>query len=186
MANRQHDQIQWVPTGDPATVDMTTNPYGGALGGIYTDDDNSGREPGQWQLVQGDSTMAVTPYPGAVMWWADKTRFRVTTSAARRGLYAGVVGRLRRDGTEVPNGPGAGHYFFIQKGGRAIVKLIDVPTANPGDTGQFVTPSAVAGKADCLAAGAAATYPLVGREQGWYNVAAREVWVDLSNSDYED
>lgn len=181
MANRQHDQIQWVPTGDAATVDMTVNPYGGALGGIYTDE--NGKE---WQLVVGDSSMSVTPFPGAVMWWASKANFRVTTSAARRGYYAGVVGRLNRLGVEVANGPSAGNYFFIQKGGRAVVKTTDAVTANPGNTGQYVVPSATAGKADVLAAGTAATYPPVGREAGWYNVVAREVYVDLDNSDRED
>ena len=186
MANRQHDQIQWVPTGDPATVDMAENPYKGALGGLFQSDKDSGREPGLWQLVQGDSSMSVAPFPGAVMWWADKTRFRVTTAATKRGLYAGVVGRLKRDGTEVAAGPSAGNYFFIQKGGKAVVKGVDALTAAPTNVGLIVVPSATAGKCDVLGAGTAATYPQMGREQGWYNIAAAEVYVDLDNSDRED
>ncbi len=182
--NRFHEQIEWVPTGDPATVDMTRNPYPGNLGGIYT-----AEGAGQWQLVQGDSTMAVAPFPGALMWWRTHAHdaFLVTTDpTGRRGRVAGVVARRNRLGVELAAGPAAGHYFFIQKGGRAVVKSVDVPTANPGNAGQFVIPSATAGKVDVLAAGAAATYPVVGTEAGWYNIAAREAYVDLTIDDRED
>jgi hypothetical protein len=181
MTNRQHDQIQWIPTGDPATVDMTRNPYSGALGGLYTD--NQGK---QWQLVAGASDMSVPPFPGAVAWWDDKANFKVTTDPSRRGMYAGVIARLKKDGAELAYGPSKGNFFFIQKGGRAVVKTTDAVTAAPTNTGQYVVPSATAGKADVLAAGSAATYPPIGREAGWYNVAAREVYVDLDNSDRED
>ncbi len=186
MANRQHDQIQWIPTGDPATVDMKDNPYKGALGGIYESDKESGREPGKFQLVQGDSSMSVAPFPGAVMWWADKANFIVTTAATKRAMIAGVVPRLKRDGTEVATGPAAGHYFFIQKGGKGVAKVQAGPTAAPTNVGQAVIPSATAGKADILAVGSAPTYPSLGREMGWYNAAASEVWLDMSNSDFED
>jgi hypothetical protein len=182
MANRQHDQIQWVRTGDPATVDDTINRYPGQLGGVYTDD-----AARQWQYVQGDSGMSVAPFPAAAMWWSSKANFLVTTDPTnRRGLYVGVVARRDRVGNELSAAPGKGNFFFVQKGGKAIVKTLDAVTAAPTNTGQVVIPSATAGKADVLAAGTGATYPPVGRELGWYNVAARELWVDLDNSDRED
>lgn len=183
MANRQRDQIQYIASGDPATDAHNTLQYPGALGGIYTD-----AQAKEWQLVQGDSSMSVAPFPGAEMWWADKATFKVTTVATNRGNHAGVVARLKKDGTEVgPAGaPGKGQFFFIQKGGRGVVKSVDAPTSAPTGVGAFVIPSATAGKADVLGAGSAATYPPIGREQGWYNVAAREVYVDLINQDHQD
>lgn len=183
MANRQHDQIEWVRTGDPATSIDTVNRYPGQLGGIYTDD-----QAKQWQYVQGDSTMTVPLFPGACTWWRNKAAFLITTSpTGRRGHFAGVVARVDKVGTELASGlwP-AGCYLFIRKGGRAIVKGIDALTSAPDGSGKIVIPSATAGKVDVLAAGAAATYPSVGREQGWYNIAAVEFWVDLDNSDRED
>lgn len=183
MANRQHDQIQWVQSGDAATVDSPTNLYPGQLGGVYTDDDAK-----QWQYVQGDSSMSVDPFPGAVVWWYDKANFKVTTDpTGRRGEVAGVIARLDRLGNELASGPSAGNYFFIGKGGHNhVVKGIDAVTAAPAGGGQFVIPSATDGKADVLAAGTAASYPPLGRENGWYNVAAREVYVDLNLFDSED
>jgi len=181
MANRQRDQIQWVQSGDPATVDSPTNLYPGQLGGVYTDD-----QAKEWQYVQGDSSMSVGPFPAAVMWWSDKANFLVTTDpTGRRGEYAGICPRIDRNSADVGS-KGAGNFFFIGKGGRHIVKALDAVTAAPAGAGQFVIPSATAGKADVLAAGTAATYPPVGREDGWYNVAAREVYVDLINSDHHD
>ncbi len=181
MASRQHDQIQFVRTGDPATVADTVNAYPGQLGGVYTDDQGK-----QWQYVQGDSTMSVAPFPGAVLWWADKSKFKVTTAAAARGNRAGVAARLNKAGSELTIAPGSSQFFFVQKSGRAVVKTTDSVTAAPGNAGQYVIPSATAGKADVLGAGTAATYPQLGREQGWYNVAAREVNVDLEIVEGED
>lgn len=183
MANRQHDQIQWIPTGDPATVDMKVNPYPGALGGLYTDDQGK-----QWQLVQGDSSMSVAPFPGATLWWGDKANFKVTTSPTGiTGHTAGIMARVDRLGADLASGIwGAGNFFFIQKGGRGIAKLVDAPTSAPTGAGAFVVPSTTAGKANTLAAGTAATYPPIGREAGWYNIAAREVYVDLSILESED
>jgi len=181
MANRQHDQIQYIATGDPATDFHDRLLYPGALGGLYTDDQGK-----QWQLVQGDSAMSVAPFPGAETWWQDKAAFKVTTAATNRGMHAGVVARRSKLNAELSAAPGRGQYFFVQKGGRAIVKTVDAVTAAPTGVGQFVVPSATAGKVDILAAGSAATYPPVGRELGWYNQVAAEVYVDLDNSDRED
>jgi hypothetical protein len=182
MANRQHDQIEFVQSGDPATVADTVNRYPGQLGGYYTDDQGK-----QWQYVLGDSSMSVAPFPGALMWWKDKTKFMVTSDpTGRRGLPVGVVARRNKLNVELAAGPGAGKYFFIQKGGPGIIKTTDAVTAAPTGAGQYVIPSATAGKADILAAGTAPTYPPIGREQGWYNVAARELYIDLGDNDYED
>ena len=59
------------------------------------------------------------------------------------------------------------------------MKFVDAPTATPDATGLIVVPSATAGKADCLAAGSAATYPRIGRSAGTYNAPNATCIVDL-------
>lgn len=180
MANRQRDQIQWVSSGDPATVDDSRLAYPGALGGIYTD-----KNADQWQYVQGDSTMSVAPFPGSTLWWSDKPNFKVTTVATNRGQRAGVIPVFDTLGNRVPS-KNKGNYFFIAKGGRHTIKFIDAVTASPDATGKIVIPSATAGKADCLAAGSAATYPSIGRSAGTYDAVNCEAAVDVSIDDSID
>jgi hypothetical protein len=89
-----------------------------------------------------------------VAWWSDKTKYLVTTAPTTlgRGRIAGVF----------QNAIGLGNFGCIQTQGPAIVKYVDTPTAAPSAAGLFVIPSATAGKADCIAAGTASTYPVLG------------------------
>jgi hypothetical protein len=175
--NRKRDQIQWVSTGDPSTVDDSRLLYPGQLGGIFTD-----KNGGEWQYVQGDSTMSVAPFPGATLWWADRTNFKVTTSPTTlgRGRVAGVIPVFQQDGATRVASKSVGGYFFVQKGGVAKIKFVDAPTAQPTAAGLIVIPSATAGKADCLAAGSAATYPKIGASAGTYDAVNCEANVELS------
>jgi hypothetical protein len=173
MTNRKHDQIQWVPSGDPNTVDTPRNQYPGQLGGVYTDagpatDPFLGSQTGrpgstkQFRFIQTDSGMSVAPAPGMVAFWKDRTKFICTTDPTNRGYIAGVFPAFDNTGKLVPVKL-AGNYGFIVRGGRTYVKLIDTPTAQPDATGKNVIPSATAGKADVIAAGTAPGYPVLGR-----------------------
>lgn len=185
MTNRDKEQLLSISTGVPATVDQApdpstgfTNKWPGQLGNRGTiqgqvTDPATGLvtvEDQEWQYVQGDSNMSVAPFRGATMWWANRALNIVTTAATNRGQVAGIC----------PGPKGKGNRFFIGTGGRHVVKFIDAPTSAPDATGKFVVPSATTGKADCLAAGTAALYPMLGRSAGAYNAAATEALVDLS------
>lgn len=123
------------------------------------------------QLVRTDSSMTTAPFNGATAWWNNKLLYKVTTSATNRGQVAGVF-----LGAITP-----GRLAIIQYGGRhGQVKIVDAPTALPDATGKIIIPSATAGKADCLAAGSAATYPPMGTSAGVYNAADATVAVDLN------
>src|SRR5262245_53741919 len=158
--NRYEMPPMWVSTGDPETVNDPTPQYKGMVGMRYTivqpPRSTPGAEAGRskrYQYVQTDSTMSVAPFPGAVAWWSDKTAYKVTTSPTTlgRGRIAGVF----------QNAITPGFYGFVQFEGPATVKFVDAVTATPTAAGLFVIPSATAGKADCLAAGNAATYPVL-------------------------
>lgn len=162
MSNNIRNQPLYLQSGDPESENVATLLYPGMLGGRTTIKQPGG--PGAaaaeafrfktYQLVQTDSSMSVSPFIGAVAWWSDKTKYLVTTSptALGRGRIAGVF----------QNAITAGNYGCIQTQGPAIVKFVDAPTAAPSAAGLFVIPSATAGKADCIAAGTATTYPALG------------------------
>ncbi len=164
-------QTMYLPQGgDPETVNLSSLQQPGMLGGRFIHPTTSGNK--EYQLVQTDSTMTVMPYDGATAWWADKANYKVTTSptALGRGQVAGAF----------VNAPTPGNYTCIQRQGRHDeIKFVDAPTATPDATGKFVIPSATAGKADCLAAGTAPTYPALGRTAGTYNAGAATCAVDL-------
>jgi hypothetical protein len=124
------------------------------------------------QLVRTDSTMTTAPFDGASAWWKNKLTYQVTTSPTdRRGQIAGVfLGNIT-----------VGRLAIIQTGGRhGKVKFIDAVTSTPDASGKIVIPSATAAKADCLAAGSAATYPVMGVSAGTYNAAEATCPVDLN------
>lgn len=186
MTNQHRQQAMMVTTGNPETVSDSparVEGAGGWLGqlGKYVTvkQPTYGGPPGTeeyrdktYQYVKLDSTMTTTPYKGAVAWWSDRALKRVTTAATNRGDRAGVF-------QGAPNAA-AGHYCYIQVRGPATVKFVDAPTALPSAaTGSFVIPSATAAKADCLAAGTAATYPHLGRSIGNYNAVTCEGIVEL-------
>lgn len=177
-----NQQAVYLQSGDPENEDTATLQYPGLLGTRFTvvqpNRSAAGAEAGRsktYQLIQTDSTMTVAPFRGAVAWWADKTKYLVTTTVTTlgRGRVAGVF----------QNAITKGNYGCIQKGGPATVKFVDAPTANPTVAGLFVIPSATNGKADCLAAGSAATYPILGKSAGVYDAANAEAVVDLEVDD---
>jgi len=176
MANQHRQQAMMVTTGNPETVSDSparVEGAGGWLGqlGKYATvrqptaggtPDNEEYRDKTYQYVKLDSSMSVTPYAGAVAWWANRAQKLVTTAATNRGDRAGIF-------QGAPNAA-AGHYCYIQTRGPASVKFVDAPTAAPSAaTGSYVIPSATAAKADCLAAGTAPTYPHLGRSIGNYN-----------------
>lgn len=182
MTNWQRQQAVWVQSGDPETVDSPALTYPGQLGKFVSvkqptatapeGQDEEGRDK-VYRLVHTDSSMTVSPFRGAVAWWQDKSRFRTTTSPTNRGRVAGVY----------QNAITRGNYGWIQTGGPGIVKFVDAPTAAPTAAGLIVIPSGTAGKADCLAAGTAATYPILGYSSAAYNAALAEAVVDLAVPD---
>lgn len=168
----------YLQSGDPENENVSSLHAPGMLGVRFTVKNPPRVAPGEqrgrsksYQLVQTDSTMSVAPYSGAVAWWSDKTRYLVTTSptALGRGRIAGVF----------RNAATPGYYTCVQVKGPSPVKYVDAPTAAPTDDGLFVIPSATAGKADCLAAGSAATYPPLGVSAGTRNPLTSEGIVDL-------
>lgn len=166
MANYTGQRGQFVQTGDPTTVNEASPYAPGQLGKeLYVTNASASTDPGcgtkVFKYVQVDSTAPVSPYIGAVAWWSNRDTFLVTTAATNRGRVAGVF---------CGPYPALGRYGYIQVGGPAIVKFIDAVTSAPDATGKFVIPSATNAKADCLAAGSAATYPVIGTSNGTYDV----------------
>jgi hypothetical protein len=180
--NAFFSQPVFVPGGDPRTFNEPSLLYPGQLGIRFqykipprqdvdaVESSETGRPHG-FQLVHTDSTMATSPYDGAVAWWANQAAYRVTTNPATlgRGRVAGVFK------TAVT----PGYYCCVQQSGISGVKFIDVPTAAPSAAGLIVIPSATDGKADCLAAGSAATYPILGRTVGALQGGTAVALVDL-------
>lgn len=182
MPNIARFQTLYVTSGDPTTVNEVTPYAAGQLGAKCVVRNTGGgtgdqvREAKVFQYVQVDSTTTVAPFKGAVAWWSDKTNFKVTTATTNRGQVAGVFAGFT---------PNIGNFGFIQIGGTAIVKFIDGVTSTPDATGKLVIPSATAGKADCLAAGSAATYPILGRSDGTYVAPLAEGPVALDLGELE-
>jgi len=179
MPNRWEMPPVYLQSGDPESENVATLHAPGTLGARFTvKQPSGGGQPGaedyrfkSYQLIQTDSTMTVSPFRGAVAWWSDKTRYLVTTTVTTlgRGRVAGVF----------QNAITPGYYGCVQTHGPGIVKFVDAPVAQPTVAGLFVIPSATNGKADCLAAGTAASYPVLGYSAGVYNAAAAEAVVDL-------
>ncbi len=174
-------QPMYLQSGDPESENVAAPLYPGMVGGRLTvKEPGPGGTPttaGQfrsktYQFVQTDSSMSTAPYKGAVAWWSDKTKYLVTTNPATlgRGRVAGVF----------RNAITVGNYGCIQTQGPCPnVKFVDSPTATPDATGLFVVPSATAGKADCLAAATAATYPPLGVSAGSWSTGDNTATVDL-------
>jgi hypothetical protein len=171
-------QAVYLQSGDPNNENTPTLPYPGLLGARFmviqpnrsTPAAEAGRAKG-YQLIQTDSTMTVSPFKGAVAWWSDKTRYLVTTTVTTlgRGRVAGVF----------QNAITLGNYGCIQIKGPGTVKFVDSPTSTPDATGKIVIPSSTNGKADCLAAASAATYPSLGVSAGALNLGDNTCVCDL-------
>jgi hypothetical protein len=169
--NSWFSQPVYIPGGDPEAMNEPSLLYPGQLGIRFsyinpprtiptdaaqvTPDAQEAGFPKSFKLVKTDSTMAVAPYDGAVAWFSDQANNVVTTTVTTlgRGRVAGVF----------KNAVTPGNFTCIQVKGKAQVKFVDAPTAVPTAAGLIVIPSATNSKADCLAAGSAATYPPLGR-----------------------
>ncbi len=164
-------QTVFLPEGDPDQVSVpeADYPYPGLIGVKFTVQqpgprgvpgaDTETRHSKRFQLVRTDSSMGTAPDDGMVAWWENTSRYRVTTdpTALGRGRVAGIFKRAWR---------AAGDLMCIQKKGPANTFFVDAPVAAPTVAGLAVIPSATAGRADCLAAGTAPTYPLLGLSAG--------------------
>lgn len=181
MPNNLRIQPLYLPnSSDPAQFNIPESEwrYPGMIGGSATfifgtaGSTTDPRGSKNVQLVRTDSTMTTAPFNGATAWWKNKLTYQTTTDpASRRGQVAGVY-----LGAITP-----GRLAIIQTGGRhGQVKFIDAVTSAPDATGKLVIPSATAGKADCLAAGTAATYPVMGVSAGTYDATNTVCAVDLN------
>ena len=172
MPNNIRNQPMYWSSGAPQTENVASLLYPGMLGTKATDVDKTDGFTKTHMLVQSDSTMTVAPFDGATAWWSNRSSYLVTTSptALGRGRVAGIF-RMA---------VALGNFCAVQTQGRhATVKFVDAPTANPTAAGLIVIPSATAGKADCLTAASAATYPALGVSAGVYNAANATAAVDL-------
>jgi hypothetical protein len=173
------NQAVYLQSGDPEQENTPTLAYKGTLGTRFTVVQPTRVTPGAeagrsktYQLVKTDSSMSVAPFPGAVAFWSDKTGYVTTTTVTTlgRGRIAGVY----------QNAITPGNYGCIQTEGPATVKFIDTVTqANLTTAGNFVIPSATAGKADVIAAGSSSTYPSLGLTAGTMNLGDNTAVVDL-------
>jgi hypothetical protein len=119
----------------------------------------------RYQYVQLDSGSSITPGPGFIAFWKDKSIYKVTGDQTQlgRGRIAGrFPGRLATSQT-LP----LGNFGWIQTQGPGIVKFRDgVTQTNVTGAGNFVyaagTGATDAGKAEVSAAGTATPYPAIG------------------------
>lgn len=183
--NGWFSQPVYIPGGDPEGMNEPTLQYGGQLGirfsyinpprvaGVESATLNTGEDgqPKTFKLVKTDSTMAVAPFDGAVAFFSDQAANVVTTTVTTlgRGRVAGVF----------KNNVTPGYFTCIQVKGKSQVMFVDAPTAAPTAAGLIVIPSATNAKADCLAAGTAATYPALGRSAGTIQGGTGRAIVDL-------
>lgn len=178
MPNNFVQQGVYLTPGDPNSMDDTKLYAPGTLGARFIVKQPTSGAPGAvasrfkgYQIVQTDSTMGTGPFPGAVAWWSDKTKYLVTTDLTKlgRGRVAGIFN----------NSPVKGNFTCIQWLGPATVKFIDAPTSAPDASGKIVIPSSTTAKADCLAAGSSATFPQLGYSAGAINAGDQTGPVDL-------
>lgn len=159
-------QPVFIPGGDPESMNEPSLIYGGQLGIRFSYTIPPRSAPNNttgvgtaksYKLVKTDSTMAVAPFNGAVAWFSDQANQVVTTVATNRGRVAGVF----------RNAVTPGNFTCVQVKGLGNVTFIDaVVVGNVNVQGNFVIPSATAGKADVLASGSASTFPQIGRTAG--------------------
>lgn len=162
MPNRWEMPPAYLQSGDPEQENTPSLHAAGLLGCRFTvvqpGRSIAGVEAGRskrYQLVQTDSSMAVAPYPGATAWWADKARYLVTTVATNRNRVAGVF----------QNAITPGNYGCVQIGGPCTTKLLDADMASVA-IGDYIIPSATAGKATRVAVGTAPTHTPMGQVAG--------------------
>lgn len=168
--NRWEMPPTYLQSGDPEAENTPTLHAPGLLGARFTVVQPTRGTPGvedyrakTYQLVRTDSTMAVTPYKGAVAWWADRARYLVTTTspttAQARNNVAGAF-QCHVD---------PGNYACVLKHGPGTVKFIDAVTVANVVSGAYAIPSATNAKADVVAASTAPTQTPLGRCVGVLN-----------------
>jgi hypothetical protein len=175
------NQPMYFVTGDPETENNPTLEYPGQIGARCTITEplrGSPQTTGQsrmktYQCVQTDSTMTTAPFSGAVAFWSDKTKYLVTTARAKLG--AGRIAGVFRFAVT------PGNFCFIQTQGPCVnVYIQPTPTQPPDATGLFVVPSVtVDGAANCLTAGTAPTYPVLGYSSSVMIGGSSQCEVDL-------
>jgi len=150
--------------GNPQGMNEATLQYPGMLGVIAPTECHDGivRE---LQIVQADSVMGTAPREGALAFWADETRYLVTTQEDMSDLGVGRCIGVFTCVVDIAI-TGGNYTAIVKKGRKTNVWFVDAPTAAPSGAGLFVIPTATEGRADALAAGTAATYPPVGRTSG--------------------
>ena len=173
MPNDRPQPTLFLQSGSPETEARVADSYsGGQLGSqiFVRDGADAGKAKG-YQMVQNDSVMDVLPYAGAVAWWVNVTGYRVTTdvSVAGRGNRAGIYRCVSA----------LDDIVCVQQDGPSTVNFIDSPTAAPSTAGLIVIPSDTDAKADCLAAGTAASYPPLGVSIGTATSHVAEVDLDI-------
>lgn len=162
MSREQWNHPMYIRAGNPELENESTLHYPGMLGKkmalTQPHRTAAGVEEGrikEYQFIHTDSSMTVTPFKGAVAWWANRALYQTTTDPT-------TLGRNRVAGI-YQNAITAGNYGFVQTKGPATVKFIDaVNAANVTVEGNPVIPSATAGKADTTAIGTAATHTQIG------------------------
>jgi hypothetical protein len=184
MPNRWEMPPVYLQSGDPETESTATLHAPGLLGARFTIIQPTRGTPGaenyrskRYQLIKTDSTMAVSPYRGAVAWWSDQANYVVTTTSP------GVAqGRNRLAGVFCRTWDHSGDYMCVQVQGPALTKLIDAANNANVVVGAYIIPSATNAKADVVAAATAPTQQALGQVAApiTFNIAAREVVVDLA------
>lgn len=170
MPNREFQNALFLDGGFGMTMDPTSSYLRGMLGSVVTIKDTDGVAK-RGQVVQYDSVATVAAADGSVAWWVDRSKYLVSVDigASARGNRAGVI----RSAATVNQG------CVVQQGGKCATLFLDSPTAAPTTAGLIVIPSASSAKADCLAAGSAATYPALGVSAGTQDSTTKKADVIL-------
>lgn len=180
MPNNAPQPTVYIPTFDGniehGGFDATV--YAGQLGSrvIIKESDGTART---YQRVVNDSSVNNVPAEALVAFWRDRAAYKVTMYIADAGR-GNVAGVFRNNDTGALGTLAASDGCFIQIGGPSQVKFVDSPTAAPTTAGLIVIPSATDGKADCLAAGSAATYPAMGTSAGTQDGTTKKALVQLT------
>ena len=169
MPNREFQNALYLPDGFATHQDFDSYSPG-QVGSVFTIKDTDGLAK-RGQVVKMDSIATVAPADGTLAYWVNRTSYLVSAdlTASGRGNRAGVFRAAAL----------VNELCVVQQGGKCSVWGIDSPTAAFSAAGLIVVPSATAGRADCLAAGTAATYPAIGTSAGTQDATTKKADVSL-------
>lgn len=146
-------------TGDPTTSAETTPYAAGSLGQFFMFPAVVGTNPQRiYQYVKITSVTSVAA--NIPVYWADRTKYEVTTAITNLGHPAGI---LVNDSTHLPT---VNQFIYIQVRGKVSVVPKGTPTATADATGQPVVGFATIGQLDTLAIGTAPTTAQFGVSAG--------------------